>query len=168
MRTDTSSSAICTVDDRSVPERGHHELRVIFASTPTAVRDALRSTLSGLCSLRLSPDEVSTVELVLAEVMNNVVEHAFPGDCAGTIELHVEHSRAGLLCRVLDDGMAMPNGNPPDTAPPDPGRPPQLLAEGGFGWFLIRSLACDLVYCREAGLNRLSFRLPVARNLRTC
>jgi serine/threonine-protein kinase RsbW len=33
------------------------------------------------------------------------------------------------------------------------------LPEGGFGWFLIRTLSRDLDYRREGGRNLLSFRL---------
>ncbi len=166
MRAEPATSAICTVDDRSEPQRGHHELRVIFASTPLAVRDALHSTLSGLRSLNLTDDEAMTVELVLAEVMNNIVEHSYQDDRTGMIEFRVVHGAEGLMCTVLDDGLEMPDGNPPVGLPPDPDRPTQMQPEGGFGWFLIRTLAEDLDYRRDAARNVLRFRLPVAKSYR--
>jgi serine/threonine-protein kinase RsbW len=33
------------------------------------------------------------------------------------------------------------------------------LPEGGFGWYLIRSLTEELSYRRSNGINRLSFQL---------
>ncbi|WOI56355.1 ATP-binding protein [Palleronia sp. LCG004] len=146
-------------------ESWRNELRVIFPSNPMAVRDALRSTLGGLQHLRLSEDECSTVELVLAEVMNNICEHAYPDDAAGMIELHVTHDPDGLFCVALDDGLAMP-----DCAMPYPDPPPPIedAAEGGFGWFLIRELSHDLAYLRVGERNRLSFRIDVGRKVQSC
>lgn len=148
-------------------ERGRNQLRVIFPNHPLAVRDALKSTLDGLRHLDLSEDEASTIELVLAEVMNNVVEHAFPDEREGIIELHMAYATDGLDCTVKDNGLAMPNGNPPVTCPPDPGLSLDLLAEGGFGWFLIRELASDLGYAHDGTHNVLTFHLDVGRNVRT-
>ena len=36
------------------------------------------------------------------------------------------------------------------------------LAEGGWGWALIRDLTTDIRYTREDGRNRLTFRIPLA------
>lgn len=149
---------------RHTERRG--ELRVIFASTPLAVRDALHSTLDGLRHLDLTDDEAGTVELVLAEVMNNVVEHAYAGGREGMVELQIAHENTGLRCRIFDDGLPMPGGNLPETFPPDPARPLPAQPEGGFGWFLIRELARDLSYCRRGHRNHISFRLPVGPRLR--
>lgn len=153
-----------TNDDTSEAERS--ELRVIFASTPLSVRDALLSTLDGLKGINLSDDDASTVELVLAEVMNNVVEHAYRDDREGMIELQVVHDANGLICTVLDDGFAMPNGHPPVGTPPEPDVPLALQPEGGFGWFLIRTLAHDLNYSRDGQRNRFSFRLAITDAVR--
>jgi len=72
---------------------------------------------------------------------------------------------AGIGCELRDNGRPMPRGRLPRTAmpglPPQPG-PETLesLPEGGFGWFLIRTLARDLCYSREMGTNRLVLRIP--------
>ncbi|PZX18830.1 serine/threonine-protein kinase RsbW [Palleronia aestuarii] len=145
---------------------GHNELRVIFPNTPLAVRDALRTTMGGLQHLQLTEDEAGTVELVLAEVMNNIVEHALAGREDGMVELQISHGPSGLRCCAYDDGIAMPGNRYPVTSPPQPDVPLLDQAEGGFGWFLIRTLAEDLEYIRENGRNCLKFRLAVGRNLR--
>lgn len=142
------------------------ELRLIFQSDPLAVRQTLHSILSGLGPLSLSRDECGTVELVLAEVMNNIVEHAYAGDRRGVIEIRICQRNSGLVCTLLDDGLPMPEGNPPLGEQQDLNCPTQDLPEGGFGWFLIRELAHDLSYERVGNKNLLSFRLPIGRPLR--
>ena len=57
----------------------------------------------------------------------------------------------------------MPNGRAPlGDNPRDYARADEL-PEGGFGWFLIRELAHDLVYDRENGENFLIFRMAIGR-----
>ena len=55
----------------------------------------------------------------------------------------------------------MPDGGPPKGHPAELGVDMQDLPEGGFGWFLIRTLTTDLRYRREAGRNRLSFQMGI-------
>lgn len=43
-----------------------------------AVRKALKELLDGLAPLDLDIEEMGTVELVMAEALNNIVEHAYP------------------------------------------------------------------------------------------
>lgn len=150
---------------RASRREGRLELRMIFPSDLIAVRTALGSALSGLRYLELTEEEGGTVELVLAEAMNNVVEHAYR-DSAGVIELRIANCAEGLYCEVLDDGVGMhglPAGEEPQSDPP-----PMMddMPEGGFGWFLIRSLARDLRYSRENGRNRLTFRIDLADPVR--
>lgn len=140
-------------------------LHIAFGSSPLQVRDALKRTLAGLGPLALSAEECGTVELVLAEVMNNIVEHAYQEAPDGMIDLHVSAVPTGLSFVFLDDGAPMPDGHPPlKTLPPITAEVDDL-PEGGFGWFLIRELAHDLEYRIEAGRNRFSFRMSVGLTL---
>ncbi len=143
------------------------ELRLIFASDPMAVRQALESILSGLDPLSLSKEECETAELVLAEVMNNIVKHAYADTREGVIELRLSHDKHGLTCVLFDDGLPMPDGNPPLGKNHNLSCATKDLPEGGFGWFLIRELSQDLGYSRENKKNRLSFRLPIGVQLRS-
>lgn len=138
------------------------ELRLVFRSSPQSVRCALRSSLGGLSGLDLTGEEAATVELALAEVLNNVVEHACGSRPTGVIEVHLRNDERGLECTVRDDGAPMPDGRLP------PGRIDwgATVPEGGFGWYLIRALSRDLRYEREGGRNALRFRLPVGRAFR--
>ncbi|QUJ76484.1 ATP-binding protein [Sulfitobacter albidus] len=128
-----------------------------------AVREGLAEVMAHLAPLALSPDDSGTVELVLAEALNNIVEHAL----AQTCELHdirVEGRRdpAGLHLLISDPGTPMPGGQAPAGAPPQIDLPTQTLPEGGFGWFMIQTLAQDVRYARIGAENRLSLRLPLS------
>jgi serine/threonine-protein kinase RsbW len=128
-----------------------------------AVRRALDKLREGLRPLDLDIEEAGTVELVMAEALNNIVEHAYPkGGPGGPINITCEHARDGLHLTVTDRGCSMPDGKTPL------GKGVNLevelcdLPEGGFGWFLINDLAKDVLYDRIEPENRLSLRLAVA------
>lgn len=130
--------------------------RLVIRADADAVRAAL-AALSQTHLLRgLSEDARGTAELVLAEALNNIVEHAYATD-PGVIEVTLEPAPVGLSCLIVDQGRPMPGGQLPHgiLPPADTEHPP----EGGFGWFLIRNLSQDLRYARTDGRNRLSFRL---------
>jgi serine/threonine-protein kinase RsbW len=131
---------------------------LVFTADPAAVRSALAQLLAGSPVQDLPDDDRGTVELVLAEVLNNIAEHAYAGG-SGPVEVGLCATPLGIACRIVDRGLAMPGGKLPegglpDVAPPD-------FPEGGFGWHLIRSLTADLTYARSAGQNRLSFLIPL-------
>jgi len=141
------------------------ELRLVFPCTQANVRRALASIMAGLGAMRLSEDDSSTVELVLAEVLNNVTEHAYRDAGPGMIELHLKQGDAGLSCQVIDNGGVMPLNTPPQGSLPNPNRPLEMQPEGGFGWFLIRQLTSDLTYMRCSSSNILSFRIAVGQSV---
>jgi serine/threonine-protein kinase RsbW len=134
---------------------------LVFTADPDAVRAALARLLAVSPVQDLAEDDRGTVELVLAEVLNNVAEHAYAGG-SGPVEVGLCATPLGIACRIVDRGLAMPGGklpkgDLPTVAPPD-------FPEGGFGWHLIRSLTADLTYARSAGQNRLSFLIPLTRD----
>lgn len=135
---------------------------VRLQSTELAVRDALANILHELAPLRLDAEVTGTVEIVLAEVLNNVVEHAYPSSAPdGEITVKCEHRDNSLFLEIVDQGRAMPDDKLPlgDLASLDVEQ--DQLPEGGFGWFLIHHLTKDVAYTRVNGENRLSLRLPI-------
>lgn len=132
-----------------------------LVSTPMAVREAAVATADRLLS-RGYPEEIcSAAELVLAEALNNIVEHAYGGRADGRISVAIRRCNLGLCLVLRDHGSAMPGLSPPTGR--DPSVPPLLgnLPEGGFGWLLIRALASDVVYRRAPGCNHLMLRLDL-------
>ncbi|WP_415401264.1 ATP-binding protein [Tateyamaria sp. SN3-11] len=137
--------------------------RVSVQSGELAVREALKKILDGLGPLSLDVEEAGTVELVMAEALNNVIEHAYPaGDPKGPISITCTHARDGLHLTVVDRGRGMPDGQTPLGAAANVDVDLCDMPEGGFGWFLIKDLAKDVTYARVEPENRLSLRLAVA------
>ena len=128
-----------------------------------AVREALDGLIYGLAPLSLDVEEIGTVELVMAEALNNIVEHAYPEpDNDGPIAVGCQHQQDGLHMTVLDRGLAMPDGRAPIGMAQDVDVDVMDMPEGGFGWFLIQNLAKDVRYGRVKDQNRLDLRLAVA------
>ena len=130
-------------------------VRIMLDSDPQAVRDGLRRLLTTTPMCDLSDDFRGTTEIVLAEVLNNIVEHAY-AESAGQIEVTLDYDHPMLSFEVADTGLPMPSGRLP-VGELVPLQDCTDLPEGGFGWFLIRTLARGMTYRRRADGNRLTF-----------
>lgn len=136
--------------------------QVTIPGDPLAVREGLKALFETVVLRNLPEDGRGTAEIVLAEALNNIVEHAYAHH-AGDIEISLHLRPNELICRIIDTGQPMPDDQLPE------GKlagftPDGELPEGGFGWFLIRSLSQDLHYRREGGRNLLSFRLETGQS----
>ncbi|MDO5611959.1 MAG: ATP-binding protein [Paracoccus sp. (in: a-proteobacteria)] len=135
----------------------------VFLATPMAVRAVLNDMRSRFRD-NVDDDALGRLELVLAEVMNNVTEHgtAPPDDAparrAPSIHLCIVRHDNGLSCAVTDDGVSLPADclRPRDL----PGSDDNGMPEGGFGWYLIQDLTQALCYYREERRNFLAFCVP--------
>lgn len=141
------------------------DIRLTLAATLPEVRLALARLERVLEGLHCCPDTMDAVQTTLAEVLNNIVEHAYavpPGGGQseagqpGMIDISLCPAEDALLFTVSDRGAPMPGGVLPRGDLPPEGEV-EDLPEGGFGWHLIRLLTEDLVYLRIGGENRLSF-----------
>jgi serine/threonine-protein kinase RsbW len=143
-------------------EPGERRLHLIFPGDETSVRSALKTAMGTFRSMDLGAQCHGVVEIVLAEVLNNVVEHAYAEHGRGVIEIEVDLLGDALAFRITDDGRPMPEGEMPEGRRHDLDVPPDELPEGGFGWFLIRELTERLQYYRSGNRNTLTFRIPLA------
>ncbi|GAA0312513.1 ATP-binding protein [Rhodovulum strictum] len=135
---------------------------ITLAATPLGVREALAEMRRRFAPSSPGPDTLGMAETVLAEVLNNVVEHAYRRLGEGVIELRMERCGNRLCVDVRDHGDPMPDGILPGGALPPLDDTEDGPPEGGFGWFLIRAMARELSYTRENGQNRLCFVVPLA------
>ena len=133
-------------------------MQLRMESDPIAVRKGLVTLLA--CPMMRGQDNGARgrAEIVLAEVLNNIVEHAY-ADLAGEICVSLQPQSGGVFVEICDQGRAFPHEQLPH------GTLPQFdshngLPEGGFGWFLIRKLVQGLTYNRKEACNHLSFLLP--------
>lgn len=149
-------AARLTASDQAEGARCVHH----FGASPQATRSVLSDIEQALerCGVPASTRE--TIELVLAEVINNVVEHAY-AERPGPVELRLRATAGAIDCVIIDEGTGMPGGKLPGGTRPSVGGALADLPEGGFGWSLIRDLTGDLSYRRTGGKNHLSFRIPI-------
>ncbi len=138
---------------------GAQSISCILDSHPEAISAGLQEMFSCDILQALTEDSRGTVEIVLAEVLNNVVEHAY-ARYPGRIEVTITSGEGYLFVRMADNGLPMPGGDLPGGAL---GRAMNIqdLPEGGFGWYLIRSLSQELTYLRDGPDNVLSFCIGV-------
>ena len=140
----------------------------MFHRVPNAQPMIVRATLMDVrrrFARDVGDDTLGRLELVLAELMNNVAEHA---PVTGkerphrvpVIHLCVVRHKGGLACALTDDGTSLPD----ECVLPRslPAAIPDDLPEGGFGWFLIQDLTQALCYYRRESRNYLAFNIPFA------
>ncbi|MBV7380282.1 ATP-binding protein [Maritimibacter dapengensis] len=137
-------------------------LHLIFPAGEREVRRALTTSVAVLRGMGIGQDAVEFAEIVLAEVLNNVVEHAFADQGRGLVEIEVRHDTDILHVTVRDDGVPMPGDSLPRPKPHDLNVEPGNLPEGGFGWSIIRDLVQDLTYQRDGTRNEITFGLNLA------
>jgi len=135
-------------------------LALALPGSDAATRKLMRQLREILLARNLTEDTVHTTELVLAEVLNNIVEHAYASG-PGPIRLTLSHCPGWLGICVRDQGRPLPRELLQGDGTPAPEHHAQDLPEGGFGWHLIRSLTQDLHYQREGEENLLSFRIAL-------
>ncbi|MCB2128374.1 MAG: ATP-binding protein [Rhodobacteraceae bacterium] len=131
-----------------------------FQAEPNAVRDALRRAIARFAR-RIPDDAAGALELALAEVLNNIVEHAYAGLPPGPVELELRLGSEMLDCRVIDHGHPMPGLMLPKGEMQPIAATVDDLPEGGWGWALIKTLTTSLCYTRDQNANQLSFSVPV-------
>lgn len=127
-----------------------------------AVRDILELAQSQLSEWGAPATAAGPVQIVLAEVLNNVVEHAYGFREGEPFSLDMALDGPALTCVIRDFGTPFPDGTPPRGEAVALDGPTSSLPEGGFGWFLIRQLTEALSYDRTNGCNTLSLRFALA------
>lgn len=129
------------------------------------VRRWVQRTTDALRITGVAKDDLSSVEIVLAEALNNVVEHAYPSGEIGKIRLVVRKRNSALMVEISDRGRPMPQGRAPiGHHPMTEFNQDDAMPEGGYGWFLIREIVRDLVYDRRDDENLLLFRIKLSEN----
>ncbi len=133
------------------------DVHLVFQASEMAVRRALASLRASLKALLLDESSLGTVEIILAEVLNNIVEHAYSDSEPGTITVSCNKATGGLRFEVRDQGRMLPGGEVPAKPSHDLDAGLDQLPEGGFGWGLIREMTTMLLYKRSEEQNILRF-----------
>ena len=148
------------------PDEDLADREVVFylPASNEGVRAGVMNASQFIADVGASEDDLTAIELALAEVLNNVVEHAYEGTTDGEMELRIAHQDPHVFFRILDSGRPMPNGRLPLGNAADTALEDFQQDEGGYGLFMIRQLARKLRYSREGHYNELSFRITLGAN----
>lgn len=126
-----------------------------------AARELLSHAVTTLGNWNLAAPKRETIEVVLAEALNNVMEHAYREEDGHPIRLSLSMGNDILKCVITDEGNPIPGGKAPGGSEPVLNVPPAELPEGGFGWFLIHNMAESVHYERLGVGNALTIRFSV-------
>ncbi len=138
---------------------------ITLHGTPEAVRDGLATCMHKLGPLNLGPEKLSVVEIVMAETLNNIVEHAFCGQSVPRlVRLSCTHDGSFLSLAFKDSGSALPDHTLPRPKQFEAFDDLQNLPEGGFGWGLIHDLTDDVSYKRVGRFNSLTLKIEAPAN----
>lgn len=130
-----------------------------------AVRQGLAEIREKLTAAGEPENLLGRMEIVLAEVLNNIVEHAFAQMKDGLITISLNKDGGDWTIKVEDNGEGMPVEALPNGQLPTLAADFHDLPEGGFGWALVEMLTKDLLYTRQHNGNRLEFDLPASSSL---
>lgn len=130
----------------------------VLPATSHDVRAALQLILEKLVELSTPQNLRDRIELVLAETMNNVVEHAYADQPCGQISVWFSYCPQRFCVEISDCGCAMPDEKIPLLEQPEL-QSVEDLPEGGFGWFIIHALTTVRRYTRDGDTNRIYLEL---------
>lgn len=129
------------------------ETRISFTAGETAVPDVLRTVVASLQRRHVHQDDIDSAQIVLAELLNNVEEHAYDGRAGGAVTLQMDLTEGHVSFSIFDHGKPMPEGPLPEGRLPEiDATQPETWPEGGFGWAIVRQLCKDVRY-RRSGLT---------------
>ncbi|MEM7241149.1 MAG: ATP-binding protein [Pseudomonadota bacterium] len=131
---------------------------ISFWSKQDNVTDAVRKAVLWLKESGADGDAAGNAEIVLAEALNNVVEHAFEYREDGRIVLELDCAKEDYAFVIKDNGKVFP-GIPQKKEMKGDAVAFEDLPEGGFGWFLIHELTNQIFYSRVENLNVLELRI---------
>ncbi len=137
-------------------------LQISFDANDLAIRGALQAVRKSMQTASFEPELMSRVEMVLAELFNNIAEHAYAEAGKGEVRASFAEDMGCVTVAVHDRGQQMPGGMLPDGRLPDTNVPLDDLPEGGFGWHIIRTQSDFLTYARESGSNVTKLRFDLS------
>ncbi|MEM7472834.1 MAG: ATP-binding protein [Pseudomonadota bacterium] len=131
-------------------QTGGYGIRMLMAD----IREALQN------EDKLSVELLSNAELIISEVLNNIEEHSYANepDCPLRVAISLINETT-IEVETQDFGEPMPGLKLPPKSLPNTDVPLEDLPEGGFGWFLIHTLAPQTTYTRKGQRNILTFSL---------
>ncbi len=140
------------IDNNAV--RSVQKFRKSIKNRQVLVPNLLDAASWWLARAGVQREKITDIQIVLAEALNNVIEHGFSCDNAGNVHVDIEVYGKSVVVNISDNGV--------EFSPPEATQTPlqsaddiDHLPEGGFGWFLIRQITTSFTFQRIADKNCL-------------
>jgi serine/threonine-protein kinase RsbW len=119
-----------------------------------SVSGMLNEASKWLTQENVSGRKITDIQIVLAEALNNVIEHGFSRENSGNVGVCIDIRDDIIVVEISDNGIKF---TPPvvTQTPLQDTSDIEHLPEGGFGWFLIREITTSFTFRRIANKNRL-------------
>ena len=105
---------------------------------------------------RLTEDVLSSVNLVLEELVVNIISYAYTDGKKHEIMVHLDKVGKEIVLRVRDDGKPF---DPLQAPEPDLDAKLEQRPIGGLGMHMVRTLASSIEYERKEGWNILTLKM---------
>ncbi len=149
-----------TPEKRDQPETLHQSYSFRCKTGGDGIRKLLANVTRTIDANHPRAEQLShNTQIVLAEALNNIEEHGYRGIAGGQIKLKLELHKDAVVVETVDFGNAMPGLELPMKVLPDADVDCADLPEGGFGWFLIHTLAPNPEYKRRGRSNILRVKI---------
>ena len=132
-----------------------------FLSAQQLVSDNVADAIAWVRKHGIHDDVAGSIEIVLAEALNNIVEHAYLYRAGEQIEMDLILGADALEITLTDQGEKFP-GIPQKREMKGDAIRFEDLPEGGFGWFLNHSLTQSIRYAFVDGKNVVRFEMDCA------
>jgi serine/threonine-protein kinase RsbW len=133
-----------------------------FAADLQLVRLAAAALQGILHHLECEAQQAAMIELCVVEALNNAIEHAYAHDPLGRVELQLDIAADTLDIKVIDTGLAMPDGVI-ERARAGCGDAPGELREGGYGLGIILESMTNVEYRRVDDRNTLIMTITLSK-----
>ena len=130
-------------------------LRTGLKSSPESVRRVLALIKGALLRAGVTEALAHSVEIALAEALNNVVEHAYAGNTEGEVNLSVDLGDAFITVEIVDSGVPLPDRFLAFRRRVTLPNRREDMPEGGVGWPILSDLTSQIRYARKGPQNHL-------------
>ena len=137
------------------------EIRLSVAEDYFSVRHGLQEFKTRFANGKSRDIDVNPIELVLAEILNNIAEHGDHASLPEKICLKWALHKNRFSAEISDAGVAYSPLEKIRAAKKHKNTSFDNLPEGGFGWRIISALCSDIHYRRHGNINILKLQIPV-------
>lgn len=135
----------------------HYNFSLSLTNNQHMVPDLLMKIRQWMVGIGVPQNKITNIQIVVAEALNNIIEHGFSIENFGTIDIQIEVDDDSTVVELMDNGKKF--------TPPNISKTPLIdstdfenLPEGGFGWFLITEITSSFELQRHLNMNKLILR----------